>query len=86
MRKRKLPPVRWLKVKEAADWLGVSKSTVRRIIMRMEQDATGKYGVVHTGRILRVREDGLIKFMQREEGADYPAERTATNEDRKKDF
>ena len=63
MKNMRLPSIRWLKPKEAGAYLGISLSSVRRILRRMQQDTAGKYGVIRNGRIVRVREDILTKFL-----------------------
>lgn len=62
MSKRELP-FKWLKIREVGQYLNVSKSSVRRIMEKMEQDEAYKHGVFRCGGIIRIREDMLTAFM-----------------------
>lgn len=62
MSNKREPPFRWLKIREAEQSLNISKSSVRRIMAKMECDDKYKCGVIRCGGIVRVRKDMLTNF------------------------
>ena len=59
------PPIRWLKIREVGEYLSISKTSVWRLMKRMEADEDYKNSIIRYQRMVRVREDKLTEFVQR---------------------
>lgn len=60
------PVIRWLKRREAAEYLGTSTRTIDKIINRMKTDWRYERGVIKYGGIVRISEKKLTEYMLKE--------------------
>lgn len=60
------PVIRWLKSKEAAEYLHVSTATIWRMVRRMQADGRYKRGVIRYGSIIRINEKVLTEYALKE--------------------